>query len=418
MACSIDTDASQSEAGSDAHLLSWISKYNLQLDTDIYNSLPAVQHKGQLTETVVFIHAVFGTFTYKRKDRQGQTWGHGNEILNELLTTLYQSSSKETTSSSSTAATNATSLIDIVDHVFITCLGTPEDVSTGVKDIMASPIWGSGENSNDNNSNKGKLKVLLTGYDKHLWEFPSIALLQHYANIIKPNSKILYLHTKGVRRNGPSDVNIADWRQYMTYWTVETAIDICMKALDGGTSTSSHHKTTNNHDSSLVVLSKDHINMEEFKYKYETCGNLKRGGAKPIYGGNFWWTSAKWISNRKPAISELIWVSSGTYQSRFLAEEYLLYGSTSHEQEFSHYCVHHTHHDMSFCRTPREMYSLSNGKNNHLTSQTSQSSYYIRKNGNCFHSDYLPKNRTKDSSTWCHHKKLPWNSNDFASNQQ
>ena len=67
MACSIDTDASQSEPGSDAHLLSWISKYNLQLDTDIYNSLPAVQHKGQLTETVVFIHAVFGTFTYKRK---------------------------------------------------------------------------------------------------------------------------------------------------------------------------------------------------------------------------------------------------------------------------------------------------------------------------------------------------------------
>ena len=50
----------------DPDLYNWVSRFNLQLDTEVYTSLPAVRKKGELKETVIFVHAVFGKFKYKR----------------------------------------------------------------------------------------------------------------------------------------------------------------------------------------------------------------------------------------------------------------------------------------------------------------------------------------------------------------
>ena len=191
----------------------------------------------------------------------------------------------------------------------------------------------------------------------------------------------------------------------MLYWTVETAVQVCMKALDGGST------------------------QAGVSYQYDTCGNLKRGGPRPIYGGNFWWTTAVYVREKQPAVADLSWETGPAF--RFKAEEYLLAGSTSFDQEHRHYCVHHCHHDMNNCRTPRPWYALTtaadvysedtkdttskggyeggNMERSAVEEHASRLSFYpMRANGNCFNNDYLPKNRSKDPVSWCHAHGFPW----------
>jgi len=386
-------------------LQSWLSKYKLELEWDAYNSLPAAKASNSRIEekpreTVVFVHAVFGKFKYTRKDRKGQYWGMGEAILKEMLTVMFE---------------NAT-FMHSIDHIFLTCLGSAEDIEAGLVDMQESPLYGA---SIGTSIHANKLKVLLKGQDKFMWEFPTLAILQHYSTLLHPQSKILYLHTKGVRRNGLNDNNVNDWRRYMMYWAVETATDVCMKALDGGST------------------------VQGLDFQYDTCGSMKRGGTKPFYGGNFWWTSANYISNKEPAVADLRWDPSPEF--RFKAEEYLLRNSSPWDQEHRHYCTHHTHQNMNSCRTPRDWYALrgspdvySEGHGQVLREMTKAAgmvhggviaqggmgsvplaAYPMRANGNCFHIDYQPKNRTKDPVTWCHIQgRLPWTSDQWDERQR
>ena len=93
------------------------------------------------------------------------------------------------------------------------------------------------------------------------------------------------------------------------------------------------------------------------------------------------------MKKRKPLIAELQW----NPVNRYAAEEYLLKGVPG--LQLSHYCIHHTHHNMQSCSTPRWMYE--------------NVSLAFRSDPNCFDQLKNPPNPTKDPKSWCHHDKLP-----------
>ena len=296
-------------------------------------------------ETVIFIHACFGTFTYKRKDRQGQRWGYGIKILMDILNSIYSNEA----------------LLSKVDSINIVSVGLSEARKDAKRQIVAM---------NHPPSKRKKLKWLVACEEKYLFEFPTLAVMQEYTKYMHANSNVLYLHTKGVRRNAVLDTMITEWRRYMLYWTVDTVQNICFKALD--------------------------------EYGFKTCGTLKRGGKQACYAGNYWWTKAGYFAWKQPSINS----PAIDWRRRYNAEEYVLSNLSHSEHSNLHFCTHHTHTiDMGNCHIPPKWYMLPSeqAEQNFLLTVKSRR----RKMGDCFDGNKLPKNRTKDPNSWCHKNGYP-----------
>lgn len=88
------------------------------------------------------------------------------------------------------------------------------------------------------------------------FEFPTIDMLRQHA--ADHDSLILYLHTKGVSRTGPS---IDDWRACMLYWMVERWRE-CVDKLTKG---------------------------------YDVVGYTRCERPLPHFQGNFWWAKSSYI---------------------------------------------------------------------------------------------------------------------------
>ena len=275
------------------------------------------------THNAIFIHALVGIF---KKRKGGGTWGHGLDILLELID-LVQSSG----------------LIDQVEGVYIVLLGT-----TPNRDKARSTL----EEKYGNHERTKKVRVILESSSAELAEFPALHAMQLYANSTSPGTRLLYMHTKGVRRNGWHADYPIQWRRYMSFFLVEKA-HVCLAALT--------------------------------LRGYRTCGVLKN---RNIYEGNFWWSTAGWLKDRHPVVNDLEWST----KNRYAAEEYIMKNVKGMETN-SHYCVHHTHHNMQVCATPRYMYE--------------NVSLAFRVNPQCYNSRLERKNKTKVPSSWCHHHELP-----------
>lgn len=92
--------------------------------------------------------------------------------------------------------------------------------------------------------------------DVSLYEFPTIAMLvQHVA---EHDGAVLYLHTKGVSRTGPS---IDDWRACMLYWMVGRWRE-CVAKLHSG---------------------------------WDVVGTTYCAKPLPHFQGNFWWAKASYL---------------------------------------------------------------------------------------------------------------------------
>lgn len=270
----------------------------------------------------VFIHAVVGVF---QKKRGNETWGHGMNILVELIKTIEDSS-----------------IAPNISAVYITIIGAEHDRQKAAYNLSRM-------NSTSKTLHK-RLQILIQGNNIDLAEFPTLHALQQYAMHQAPDMPLIYLHTKGVRKNGIANYP-HEWRRYLAFMMVERS-ELCARALQSG---------------------------------YLTCGAQQQS---KIYAGNFWWTTAGYIATKKPSIAEIRW----SMQNRYDAEEYLLkdVGAQGKKQ---HYCVHHTHHNMQVCHTPREWYE--------------NISLPLRPDPRCFNPKKLPKNPTKDPMSWCHHSGLP-----------
>ena len=174
--------------------------------------------------SAVFIHAMVGIF---KKKRGTGTWGHGLEILIELIDSLRESELYKEPNL----------------RVMVSLLGNKEDLAEAISTL---------------NYNYTDVTIVATSNNFENAEFPTLHALQTYANDTHHQSRLLYLHTKGVRRNGWNADYPVQWRRYMTFFLVDK-YHVCKHAL--------------------AVM------------KYSTCGVLKQDG---IYQGNFWWTTAKW----------------------------------------------------------------------------------------------------------------------------
>lgn len=283
--------------------------------------------------TVVFIHATIGVFPRKR-GREG-TWGHGLEILIEMLRAL-----------------DVSGLMSRVHRVYVGALGAPEALAGAQRDVLAAfagrPLW------------RDKLVMAVSAEDLGYSEFPTLLALQVYARAtpesLAGRTLLLYMHTKGVRQNGEF---AAQWRDYMLYMLVARAEEGCLPAL--------------------------------LERGFASCGALKTPtGQGAIYAGNFWWATAKFLQGR-PDVQALPW----THAARYAAENFLLRGVPQAEDRASHYCVHHTHHDMQNCPTLRDMYRALP-----LTP--------LRTHGNCYSAALRPRNQSRlDRKSWCHSVALP-----------
>lgn len=92
--------------------------------------------------------------------------------------------------------------------------------------------------------------------DVSQFEFPTIDLLREYA--AANDCAILYLHTKGVSRTGPS---IDDWRACMLYWMVERWRE-CVEKIDRG---------------------------------FDAVGYTRCERPLPHFQGNFWWARSSHV---------------------------------------------------------------------------------------------------------------------------
>lgn len=296
-----------------------------QLETDL-------GWEGAEPRVAIFIHAVIGVFP--KRNGTGGTWGHGGAILLSMLRAIGESG-----------------LVDRVHRIYVGALGTPQAI-TEVQQAILLQFGGQRWD--------GKVVMVVSGRDLSLSEFPTLLALQLYAQAISPahapRTAILYMHTKGVRRNG---AYAGDWRAYMMHMLVVRAADVCLPTLRGGS--------------------------------YSTCGALKTPtGQGQIYAGNFWWATAEYLQQR-PSVLQLPW----GYASRFAAENFLLKGLSREASRERHYCVHHAHHDMQNCPTPLRLYR-------------DVPLLPLRSHGDCFRPALRPQNQSKaDPRSWCHHMALP-----------
>lgn len=196
----------------------------------------------------------------------------GPEILDDLIQKLESSG-----------------FMDIVDNVFINNIGYELDVHRYANS-----------------------KIVLTNHshDTELYENCTLRMLHFFASLY-PDSKILYLHTKGVgyTHDHPFFHGIQDWVNYMLYCLVHSA-PACLKLLN-----------------SVDVVG---CNYRHAKY-FENPDH---------YSGNYWWTTANymrkmsiislmnkydaefWLFKGKPAFVNIYSCSFGHYQNRFPSDMY------------------------------------------------------------------------------------------------
>ncbi len=121
-------------------------------------------------------------------------------------------------------------------------------------------------------------KVLLLYQDDNpkYYEVKTINYIKYIAEKIPRSSRILYIHTKGVRKNG-DEVCVMSWRKLLEYWTVVNH-DIALQYLQNYDTVGSN------------VINMCPTNNPETKYLYYV--NPKHCFH---YSGNFWWATAEHI---------------------------------------------------------------------------------------------------------------------------
>ncbi len=142
-------------------------------------------------------------------------------------------------------------------------------------------------------SKYNKLILLYQDDNPKYYEVKTINHIKYICDKISDNSRILYVHTKGVRKNG-DEVCVRSWRKLLEYYTIVNH-DIALQYL------------RNNYD----TVGSNVINMSpstnpDTRYLYAV--NPKHFFH---YSGNFWWTTAKHVRRlpmlqhdpRKDAIS-------------------------------------------------------------------------------------------------------------------
>jgi hypothetical protein len=167
-----------------------------------------------------------------------------------------------------------------------------------------------------------RIQIIQCSSDPGLFELPTLRLM-HDFSLNSPNTKILYLHTKGISylREDPRYENGLDWINYMLHFLC-TKSDDCLKLLD-------------THDAAGCNFSE---------------------APKPHFSGNFWWAnsshlkkldtglltdkmSAEWWVLSKPVKKVSLWQSGKNhFHERYHMGEYEKPAYTNTEIEYISIC--------------------------------------------------------------------------------
>lgn len=143
-----------------------------------------------------------------------------------------------------------TGLLNKLSHLFINNVGDPLD-----------PHMFQEEN------------IMITNYSEDTGQFENSTLRQMYFYAqLHPDTKLLYLHTKGVSHQKGSAVsdNVEDWTAFMTYGLI-THHEFCIEMLDRVDTVGMNYR-------SIKSCNPGYINPDHFS-------------------GNFWWVTAKyWVT--------------------------------------------------------------------------------------------------------------------------
>ncbi len=121
-----------------------------------------------------------------------------------------------------------------------------------------------------------KMMLLYQEDNPKYYEVKTINYLKYITERINPKSRILYIHTKGVRKNG-DEVCVKSWRKLLEYWMV-VQHDIALQYL-------THYDTVGSN-----VINMAPSNEPSKKYLFAVNPNHFFH-----YSGNFWWATAEHI---------------------------------------------------------------------------------------------------------------------------
>lgn len=122
-----------------------------------------------------------------------------------------------------------------------------------------------------------KLILLYQDDNPKYYEVKTINYIKYIADKISDNSRILYVHTKGVRKNG-DEICVRSWRKLLEYYTIVNH-DIALQYL------------MNNYDTiGSNVINMSPSTSDRDKYLYAVNPNHYFH-----YSGNFWWSTVKHI---------------------------------------------------------------------------------------------------------------------------
>ncbi len=121
-----------------------------------------------------------------------------------------------------------------------------------------------------------KLILLYQDDNPKYYEVKSINYIKYVCDKIDEKSRILYIHTKGVRKNG-DEVCVKSWRKLLEYYTVINH-DIALQYLI-------------NYD----TVGSNVINMSPSKHSSQQYLYYVNPNHYFHYSGNFWWATAKHI---------------------------------------------------------------------------------------------------------------------------
>jgi hypothetical protein len=161
----------------------------------------------------------------------------------------------------------------------------------------------------DKKSNNILKKIVMINYslEPKLFELPTINLLNIFSKF-NPDTKLLYIHTKGTSYSQYTNVN--DWKNMMLYFLVENH-KTCIKLLD----------------------------------RYDTVGCNYLVAPHKHYSGNFWWANCRYLKQ----LSQIV---SGT---RHDAEWWIMTGS----DKIANNCViHHSYINHYLQSYPRHLYDM------------------------------------------------------------
>lgn len=161
-----------------------------------------------------------------------------------------------------------------------------------------------------------RIVVIQCSTEPMLFELPTLKLISEFSKKYT-NTKILYLHTKGISygKDHESYLPELDWINYMTYFLCEKSNE-CLNLLD-----------------IYDTLGCDYSDIKDY--------------APPHYSGNFWWGTAKYISS----------LSTESLVDRTSAEWWILSGNAKwHSLHQSNRSInkHYAHYDT---RYPKSEYA-------------------------------------------------------------